>query len=404
MLRKKSAPQAATASRDPEFLHLPDDVCYLDSACQTMRPRRVIDAEADYYLHTNACGGRVKYGWGQDVDRKVRATRDLLLHLAGKSAKEYVVAFTLNTTYGINLVLHQLPAAAYMGIVTTDIEHNSVFVPSIAWAKRHAKKRLVLARAEDGSIPYTRADLERAVVLVNSVSNIDGRSPGNLPELARDVHAAGGLLLVDAAQGFAHGADLLRRTDFDAAFGSGHKMYGPSIGFVIIRRSLLSALEPFFLGGGTVSDVTNDGYTLLRDGDEEPHAVLEPGLQNWAGILGLGEAVRWLQDSEVRHRAQEALLAEELFAAVGSMPRVRLLNTRPSPIVSFSVDGLDAHRLALYLDAQKIMCRSGYFCCHASLLHRRALPPQLRASLGVHNTIEDVRRFRDVLAKILSSL
>jgi cysteine desulfurase/selenocysteine lyase len=54
------------------------------------------------------------------------------------------------------------------------------------------------------------------------------------------------------------------------------------------------------------------------------------------------------------------------------------------------------------LDEQNIMCRSGYFCCHSSLLHDKKLPPLLRVSLGLHNTADDVRRFCAVLQKILS--
>lgn len=400
MFLSRKSPQATAKKsglRPPDFRYLPPESCYLDSACQTLRPQPVIDAEMDYYTQTNACGGRVKYRWGIEVDRKVQDARKSLLAMAGKSARDYAVAFTLNTTYGINLVLQQLPSSSFEAIVTSDIEHNSVFLPTMTWAKRHEKKRTVLTRADDGSIPYKKDDVQKSIVLVNTMSNIDGRVPGNLERLADDVHAQDGILLLDAAQGFVHDTERLRRTDFDAVFGSGHKMYGPSIGFIIIKRTLLDTLDPFFIGGGTVTDVKRDTFELLRTGDEA-HAVLEPGLQDWAGILGLGQAVKWLKETD----ADEAALADELYAGIKDLSRLTLLNTAPSPIVSFFVDGLDAHRLALYLDEQNIMCRSGYFCCHSSLLHDKKLPPLLRVSLGLHNTADDVRRFCAVLQKILS--
>ncbi len=400
---KKNAPAPFQADREiaSDFAYVESNACYLDSACQTLRPTSVIDAETEYYLRYNACGGRVKYEWGTTVDAKVQEARELLLRLSGKNRKDYCVAFTLNTTYGINLILHQLPVKDFTRIVTSDIEHNSVNLPSMTWANRRHAERLVLQRADDGSLHCEPQQLERSVVLISSMSNIDGRTARNLHQLAEQTHERGGILLVDAAQGFAHDVERLRNTDFDAAFGSGHKMYGPSIGFIVIKRTLLDRLDPFFIGGGTVTDVTSDSYALLREG-EEAHAVLEAGLQNWGGILGLAEAVRWLETQQA-NKEREKVIAETLYRGLQQHSRVHLFNHESSPIVSFHVDGIDAHRLALYFSGQGIMCRSGHFCCHSYLQHQLNLPPLLRVSLGLYNTSAHVGKFLDALQKILTT-
>lgn len=395
-------PHGASDEKEVDFHYLSPDSCYLDAACQTLRPTAVLAAEDAYYRTYNACGGRVKYAWGKKTDAAVTEARALLLRYAGKREKEYVVAFTLNTTYGINLVLHQLPRGSFQRIVTSESEHNSVLLPSMTWAKRAGLEHRVLPRERNGDLRAASGDMKDALVLVSAMSNIDGRRMGNLPELANDVHAAGGVLLVDAAQAFGHDPDLLRRTDFDAAFGSGHKMYGPSIGFIIIKRTLLDRLEPFFTGGGTVTDVSSQGFELLRTGGEA-HAILEPGLQNWGGIVGLREAQRWLHDvPDAMER--ERVLSEALFEGLQTMPRVHLFNTAPSSIVSFHVDGLDAHELAMYLSEKNIMCRSGYFCCHDYLQHRLGLPPLLRVSLGLYNTPTHIETFLAALRTILTHL
>lgn len=399
MLFRSSSSSEPAGGRDPAFAYVPGNVRYFDSACQTLRPQTVLDAEQEYFLHHNACGGRVKYKWGRWVDERVRGARTKLLQLAGKSEREYTVAFTLNTTYGINLVLQQLPSDGFDRTVTSEIEHNSVFLPTMTWAKRHGKERLVLPRAEDGSLIYERSELSKAIVLLNNASNIDGRGLPNARDLAKDVHEAGGILLIDAAQSFGHDPTSLCDIDFDAAFGSGHKMYGPSIGFIIIRRTFLRSLQPFFIGGGTVRDVLKDSFTLLN-GDEE-QAVLEPGLQSWSGIVGLHAGLEWFsKQNPVTH---EQPLAEELFQRVSEMPKVTLVNTRPSSLLSFFVEGLDAHRVALYLDEKNVMCRSGHFCCHYYLNHIRHLPPLVRASLGLHSTSADVEWFCTTLNAILKS-
>ena len=220
--------------------------------------------------------------------------RNRLLKLLDKNAKDYTVAFCLNTTAGINLLLQQLPEGRYKRIVTSEIEHNSVFLPTQTCAKRFKLERLVLPRLPDGSLDFQPDDLEKAVVVVNTTSNIDGRILGNLDELVTAAHERGGVVILDAAQTMGHDPQLLRNVAFDAVCGSAHKMYGPSLGFIVIRKAFLSELDCFFLGGGTVSDVRRDDFDLL-DSPDEAFARLEPGLQDFAGIAGLGAAIDWLE-------------------------------------------------------------------------------------------------------------
>ncbi len=389
------------ASLAESFAYLPKTSCYLDSACQTLRPQEVIDAEACYYHEFNACAGRTKYAWGRKTDDEVRAAREDVLEYLGVSSKDYVVAFTLNTTYGINLVVHQLNAANFHRIVTSDIEHNSVMLPTITWAERNKKERLVLSRAQDGALLYTKDQLEKSVVLVNTMSNIDGRVLTNVRDLVSDTHAAGGIVLLDAAQHMAHDIRMLRNVAFDALFFSSHKMYGPSLGIVVIRRDLLAGLQHFLLGGGTVHDVTLDSYTLLRAPGEE-HAPLEVGLQNWAAIVGFREALSWLRNQKDRHE-REQRLADQLFTGLQNIPRVHLVNTSASSVVSFWIDGLDAHKAALLLDEAGVQCRTGHFCCHAYLQHVQNFPPLVRASLGLHLQSKDIEHFLASLRTILST-
>jgi selenocysteine lyase/cysteine desulfurase len=41
----------------------------------------VIDAVTEYFREYNACGGRVKYAWGEKVDGIVADTREKLLRM-----------------------------------------------------------------------------------------------------------------------------------------------------------------------------------------------------------------------------------------------------------------------------------------------------------------------------------
>ena len=371
-----------------DFDYLPQANIYLDSACQTLRPQQVIDAMDAYYHEYNACGDRVKYEWGRKVDRAIAEARSKLLKLAGKSSKDYVCAFTLNTTYGLNLILSQLPRGVYQQMITSEVEHNSVFLPSITYARKLELKRTVLERSPDGALIYKAENLDKAVVVVNTTTNFDGSLLTNAEQLTNDAHRQGGIVIFDAAQSMAFNPEAVAAADFDAICFSGHKLYGPSLGVIIIKKELLESLDIGFIGGGAVEDVDLNSYTPLRG---EPAARLEPGLQNFAGIIGLSAAVDWLEGYRPLGKTPkqyEQDMATKLYEALETMPGITLVNQTATPVLSFYADKLDSHKLAAYLSAQDIMARSGYFCCHYYLDKVRRLPPMLRLSPGL-NVTED---------------
>lgn len=410
-----------TAGKD--FDYLDSKAYYFDSACQTLRPQQVIEAEVDYYQNFNSCGGRVKYQWGCQVDKLVRECRNSLLKLVGKDSKDYTVAFCLSTTHGINMVLHQLDPQKLdlHNIITSEIEHNSVFLNSITWAKKHGLKRIVLSRVKEGenfgALEYDKNSADfpaNSLIIVNTMSNIDGQELLNVRQLAEDVHRKNGLLFLDACQTFGHNPEILQGVDFDVLFASGHKMYAPSVGFIIIKKSLLKKIDCYLIGGSTVQDVTLEDYRLI-DNEEEIYARIEPGLQNYAGIIGLRTAIDWRQqflkqqdkihtfsvakDNSLNY---EEKLAWYLHQKLQEIPQIKLLNNRPSVVVSFYTSKMDSHKIAMYLSEFGIMCRSGYHCCHYYLKNKLNLPPLLRISLGLNNTPEQIDYLIDKLKLLLS--
>jgi len=291
-------------------------------------------------------------------------------------------------------------------IITSDIEHNSVFLPTMTVAKKLNIPRVILERSVNGSLMYNKDDISGAIVVLNSMSNIDGRELINLKEITDDVHKTGGIVLVDAAQGISHDQKIIRESDFDALFFSGHKMYGPSLGVIIIKKSLLVALDIGFIGGGMVEDVEAETYRLISDSDDLG-SRLEIGLQNFAGIVGLSASLDWLKSFKkegVSAPVHQEKLAQFLFNELSKIPTLKLINSSPSPITSFYFDKIDAHRLAIFLSAQNIMVRSGYFCCHYYLKNLKKYPPLVRVSLGLNNTKEQVEFFVKTLKTIITNL
>jgi len=394
-------PVAAPTRYGFEYLRAED--VYLDSACQTLRPQPVIDALTDYYVTHNACGERVKYAWGARVDERVAATRARVLRHLGLPARRYTTSFTLNTTYAVNLLLTQLPAGRFRRVVTTHTEHNSVFLPTIAFARRTGVERLVLDRGADGSLRYDPAQLDGAVVVLSAMNNVTGEPTVGLRELVSQTRRRGGITIVDAAQAVPHAPELVHGLEADAVCFSAHKVYGASLGVVAARDELLASLELGFVGGGQVAAVREQDFDLIGD----LHTRLEPGLQAWGEIVALDAALTWLDGFE--HGAGESLharelrLSEALYDGVAA-GKAEILSPRGSSLVTIVPERVDGHQLAGFLGKAGIMVRSGYFCAHHWLIEQRGLRPAVRFSIGAHNTDEDVARTVDVVQRLLKGL
>ena len=384
-----------------DFGYLKDSDVYLDSACQSLRPQPVIDALNRYYTEHNSCGERVKYAWGRKTDELVEETREAILKYLKLKSKDYSVSFTLNTTYGINLLLQQFKDGHFKKVVTSDIEHNSPFLSTMTFAKRFGLPREVVVRERDGSIDLDKCDFTKALVVMNAASNIDGRKLLNLKELVKKIHKQGGVIVVDAAQALAHSSDILEKTEADAICSSAHKMYGPSLGVMIVRRDLFKLIDTSFIGGGMVDDVDKDSYKLSAESPNHAYTKFESGLQAWGEIIAFGEAIKWLEKRSKADKKNLEECAQRLFDFLKSQPKVHLINEEPNPTMSFYIDGLDSHMLGAALSNEGIMARTGYFCVHYYLDHVMHYPPLIRFSFGYHIRPSDIDKTIKILERIL---
>lgn len=383
------------------FDYLGEGEVYLDSACQSLRPRPVIDALNEYYTEHNSCGERVKYKWGRITDEKVEDTREKILKFLKLPGRKYMTSFTLNTTYGINLILSQLDPEHFSKIMTSEIEHNSPFLASMAFAERTGLPREVMVRNDDGSINVKDYDLDKAVVVINCASNFDGRKLLNIKEVVKAVHKAGGIIIIDAAQAMAHSANIIMGVEADAICFSAHKLYAPSLGVIVWRDDLMKKMVNGFVGGGMVDDVEKDSYLLSAEGKEHRYTRFESGLQAWGEIVGLGAAIDWISKLKKSDWQNLENNTRELYDFLKSSSKVHLVNKEPNPTMSFYIEGLDSHLLGEALSRANIMARTGYFCAHYYLDHVLGLPPLIRFSLGLHNRPEDIEKVKKSMKKML---
>lgn len=384
-----------------DFDYLDEKSVYLDAACQSLRPKPVVEALERYYYEHNSCGERVKYPWGEKTDLLVEGARKKVLKLLKLREKDYFVSFTLNTTYGINLILNEIKPEFVKKVVTSEIEHNSPFLATMAMAKRLGVSRVVLKRTLEGDLLMEDEDFSGAVVVVNCAANFDGRRMGNLKEVIRRVHKDGGLIIIDAAQAMAHYHEMLEKTEADAICFSAHKMYAPSLGAIVARRDLVAKLEQNFVGGGMVDDVFEDRYILSATGNKDHvHTVFEPGLQEWGEIAAFGVAIDWLERRTKADKKRLADCTRELDEFLRAKEKVKMVGIEANPTMSFYVEGMDSHLIGAALGKEGVMARTGYFCAHYYLDKVCKYPPLVRFSLSYATRESDIERVKKALGKI----
>jgi cysteine desulfurase / selenocysteine lyase len=378
-------------------------IVYFDNACQSLRPNSVIEAIRRYYLNMSACSGRSMHHLAAEVTQDVENVRTTVAKFLGASRKEEII-FTRNTTEGINLVAHSLSLQKGDAVLITDKEHNSNLIP---WQMQVQKLGIVLRIVPSNpdntfNMDAFEKNLDKDIKLVSfgCTSNLDGVT---LPiaEIIKKAHRNGSLVLLDAAQSAPHYQMNMKALDLDFLAFSGHKMLGPSgTGVLYGKYQLLEKLDPFLVGGETVASSTYNSCQFLP-----PPEKFEAGLQDYAGIIGLGAAISYLQKVGFdRIHKQEVLLNQAITTGIKDVPGLNLIGPQDASlrggIVSFYITGIDSHRIALMLDQMAgILVRSGQHCVH-SWFNAHHIQGAVRASLYFYNTLEEVDLFINNLTKI----
>lgn len=367
-----------------DFPSTKNKIIYFDSACQSLRPKHVIEAIKDYYENYPACASRSAHQWARKVTEKIWQTRQKIAKFINAKKPEEII-FTRNTTEGINLVAYCLKPKR---VLTTDKEHNSNLLP---WQVLKCEHRICRFDLADFAQKAKDVDL----ISVVYTSNLDGTTI-KLNQIKKN----NALLLVDGAQFVPHRRIDVQKLDLDFLAFSGHKMLGPSgIGVLYAKKELLEKMPVFMTGGETARWTTYKEHEFLPAPEK-----FEPGLQNYAGIIGLNAAVDYLDKIIDQIPEYEFELNKLATEGLKKLP-VKILGPiepeQRGSIISFYSEKMSSHQIALMLDEiANIAVRSGQFCCH-SWFNANNIKDAVRLSFYFYNSKEEIKIFVETLKKIL---
>lgn len=368
---------------------------YLDSTASAQKPRQVLDAMDSFSRTSYANIHRGAYTLSEESTAAYEGARKKVARfINARSVRE--VIWTRNTTESINLVAQSWGSANLRpgdAILLSEMEHHSNIVPWQMAAKRSGAHLAYIPITDAGELDMDAFDGLLAaehprLVAVTQMSNVLGTLPP-VAEIIAKAHAAGALVLLDAAQSVPHLPVDVRALDCDFLAFSAHKMLGPSgIGVLWGRRELLDAMPPFLGGGDMIREVG-----LYESTWNDLPWKFEAGTPAITEAVGLGAAVDYLSALGMAQvRAHEEALTRYALDRLATVPEITIYGPsaeRRGGVVSFTLGEIHPHDLATLLDREAIAIRAGHHCAQP-LMERFHLPATARASVYVYNTSADV--------------
>ncbi|WP_455478370.1 cysteine desulfurase [Bartonella sp. B10] len=377
-------------------------LAYLDSSASAQKPQSVLHAMDDFYRYHYANVHRGIHFLSNAATQFYENARETIrAFLNARTAKEII--FTKNATEAINTVAYGWGMSQLNEgdeIVLTIMEHHSNIIPWHFIRKQKGVKLIFVPVDENGILHIE--DFQKALsnktklVAVTHMSNVLGTVPP-VKEIVKIAHQNAIPVLVDGSQGVVHLTVDVQDLDCDWYVFTGHKLYGPTgIGVLYGKDYRLEEMHPFQGGGEMIETVTIDKVSY-----NAPPYRFEAGTPPIAEAIGLSAAINYVQkkNRNAIHAHETALLAyaQERLQTIKSL-RIYGRSPHKSAIISFEIEGIHAHDIAMFIDRQGVAIRAGTHCAQPLLQHF-GLTSTCRVSLAMYSNYEDIDQLVEALEK-----
>lgn len=383
-----------------DFPMLNEDIIYLDNGATSLKPKCVIDKMTEYYEKYSANAHRGDYDISFKVDVEYENAREEVKNFINAKSKEEIV-FTSGATDSLNMI-----ATGFFGnllepgdeILITTSEHASNVMP---WFRLCNDLGAVVNFIPlDDSLHVTLDNVRKSitpntkVITLAGITNVVG-DIRPIKEITKLAHEHDIFVVVDGAQSVPHIKTDVQDLDIDFLAFSGHKMLGPTgVGVLYGKKELLEELEPINLGGGM-----NESFdTVDTMYYKELPTRLEAGTPNIAGVIGLGEAIRYINKIGIdKIHERELHLRDYLIEKLIPLSHIDIINLEAdSGIVAFNVNGIFSQDVAYFLNKYNICIRAGNHCAKI-LKNATGVTNSLRISLYFYNTEKEIDELVELL-------
>ncbi|MBN9234395.1 MULTISPECIES: cysteine desulfurase-like protein [Phyllobacteriaceae] len=391
---------------------------YLDNPAGTQVPKSVADAVSRCLVETNAnLGGffETTLAAQKVVDDAHAAMADFV---GAASPEEIIIGANMTTlTYHMSRTLGRdfKPGDE---IILTRMDHEGNVSP---WLQLAEDRGLVVRwlpfdqqswQVEGAALAALLNDRTRLVAL-NYASNLTG-SINRVKELTRIAKQAGALVYVDAVQFAPHGLVDVAEIGCDFLACSAYKFFGPHMGILWGKRSVIDALQPY-------------KCRCSSNGLPERFELGTPQIELMAGLTAAVGYFEKLGEATGEHGTRRQKIAAAFKAAIAyeNVLAPRLIDglsaikgltihgiTEPArvnervPTVSFTVEGIAPESIARQMNAEGIFLWSGHNYAW-EIVHQLGIPAEegvVRIGIAHYNTAAEIDETLESAARIIAML
>ena len=366
-------------------------VAYFDGPGGTQVPRQVANAMSDYLFHHNA-NTHWAYPTSEETDVVIASARQAAARFFNASANEIVFGANMTTlTFHLARALGRTWSAGDE-VIVTELDHHGNVAP---WRALEVDRGIVVrvARMHRETCQIDMDHLAQLTGPKTKLIAIGGASNavGTINDLDRArviARKAGALFFVDAVHLAPHAPVDVRALDCDFLAVSAYKFYGPHIGILYARSSILESLP----------------FPKLEPAPDCGPERGETGTQNQEGIAGVKATIDFMSgiDFDWLHERGKKL-TRMLWDGLKSNKRVHIYGPPPeaprTPTVSFTVEGMTAEDVARALVKRGIFASHGDFYA-ATVIRVLGVEGLVRIGCAAYTTEEEIERLLECVTSI----
>lgn len=381
-------------------------IIYLDGPAGTQVPQHVIDGVSDYYKKSNA-NVYGEFITSKETDKIMNSTRTKAALLLGAES-ESCISIGQNMTSLCFSLAHAFSKAFSAGdeVIITELDHEANRGP---WKILENVGMIIkeVNLLDDGTLDYedfkNKITDKTVLVAMGMSSNAIG-TLNDFKRVKNFIKNKKCYFLLDAVHYAPHFSIDVKEFGCDFLLCSAYKFYGPHIGILYSKPSLLDKL---------------DTDNLIVQNQNSPYKI-ETGTLNHAACNGVSKAIDFIStlgegntyrdklvDAYKKLGEHEYKLASLLYKELNKMKKITVIgqdfsNKKRTPTVSFIHKHKTPNEICKILGKNNICAWAGHFYALKAIqkLKLEKIGGVTRLGICVYNTEKEIRKTIDLISKI----
>ncbi len=384
-----------------------DKILYLDNATVNPLPGAVVNQVTQFLERNHYFPNKGMHDLTIESTQLLNRTKRHLGELIAIPHMSY--QFPPNVTIALANILLGTPLQKEDVVLLAASANHALLGPVLQLAEKLRYAPVICPLGRDGQVDLSKFEeilqtkqVKYAIWPVLPVGTGIVQDSRPLIELARKYGATS---LIDLTRALGHVPLQAPKAGPDIILGNCWTgLYAPQgVAFAGINEKLLPTLSPAIIGEGNIADAS---WTHVIPRTKE--GTIEAGDINMGSIAGLDAGITFLkQNSPMECIAQEQALVTEIVNHLLELPKCHIVGSsevKRSLLVSFSIEGMDAHDIGMYMnELHHTIVRTGQLCSQP-LLTDLGAPNVVQVSVAPFITKAEIEQFARNLKEIIMEM